>query len=143
MAVWLIGVHGAEPWYHQLATYVMFLSFVVGILFLALYYQYFHVKRLSYATNNNPPANMPYSYVTPNGTFVVSDHVGDHHSNGMLTTGKNPFTSSTSAVSVSSKLSDPYNPVLGKIFLHIALRLSLGLPCNTRPLIGYHPTDNQ
>ena len=40
MAVWLIGVHREEPWYHELATIVMFLSFFVGILFLGLYYRY-------------------------------------------------------------------------------------------------------
>ena len=94
MAVWLIGVHAEEPWYYELATVVMFLSFFVGILFLALYYQYFHVKRLSYATNNNPPAGMPYSYVTPNGTYIVSNHVGDHHAYDVMASGKNAYSNS-------------------------------------------------
>lgn len=80
VAVWLIGVHRNEPWYHELATVVMFLSFFVGIIFLGLYYRYFHVKRLNYgssssayATNNNPPE--PYTYVTPSGTYM--DHGSD------------------------------------------------------------------
>jgi hypothetical protein len=94
VAVWLIGVHAEEPWYYELATVVMFLSFFVGILFLALYYQYFHVKRLSYATNNNPPAGMPYSYVTPNGTYIVSNHVGDHHAYDVMASGKNAYSNS-------------------------------------------------
>lgn len=76
VAVWLIGVHMEEPWYHELATVAMFLSFFVGTFFLALYYRYFHVKRLNYPSTN-PPA--PYSYVTPNGTYIVSEHVADHN----------------------------------------------------------------
>lgn len=86
VAVWLIGVHRQEPWYHELATVVMFLSFLVGIVFLVLYYRYFHVKRLSYssyATNNNPPE--PYSYVTPSGTYIVSQHADNPDA-----TSKNP-----------------------------------------------------
>lgn len=39
VAVWLIGVHHEDLWYHELATVVMFLSFFVGILFLGLYYR--------------------------------------------------------------------------------------------------------
>lgn len=79
VAVWLIGVHRDEPWYHEMATVVMFLSFFVGMIFMGLYYRYFHVKRLSYAssapysTNNNPPE--PYTYVTPSGTYVVSENL--------------------------------------------------------------------
>lgn len=81
VAVWLIGVHHEEPWYHELATVTMFLSFVVGVIFLGIYYRYFHVKRLSYPstgsypTNNNPPE--PYSYVTPSGTYVVSESISN------------------------------------------------------------------
>ncbi len=48
-----------------------------------IFNRYFHVKRLSYGSNsssgypsnNNPPE--PYTYVTPSGTYVVSEHLTD------------------------------------------------------------------
>jgi hypothetical protein len=122
VAVWLIGVHREEPWYHELATVTMFLSFVVGVLFLGIYYRYFHVKRLSYSsassypTNNNPPE--PYSYVTPSGTYVDD---GTSNPNGPSKNGSsNPVSCSPVSFSVTNRICNYYfflvfHPELGYV----------------------------
>ena len=84
VVVWLIGVHHQEPWYHELATVVMFLSFSIGIVFFVVYYGYFHVERPSYASypaNNNPPEPLfiNRTYVTPSCTRIDSENANDRH----------------------------------------------------------------
>lgn len=45
VVAWLVGVWGEAPWYRNAVPSVVFLSFSTGIVFMLLYYRYFHVRR--------------------------------------------------------------------------------------------------
>ncbi|XP_042868182.1 uncharacterized protein LOC122250694 [Penaeus japonicus] len=47
IAVWLGGLR-TQPWYQHPVTALVFVAFGFGILFMILYYQHFHVKRLKH-----------------------------------------------------------------------------------------------
>lgn len=47
VSVWLGGLHDT-PWYKYGVTSLIFLSFFLGMVFMALYYRHFHVRRLKH-----------------------------------------------------------------------------------------------
>ena len=58
ISVWL-GTLREVRWYQHPVTAVVFLAFLLGILFMALYYRHFHVKRLKHS----------YTIPTPVGVY--------------------------------------------------------------------------
>ena len=51
---WLVAVWDQAPWYRDTVPLVVFLSFAVGIGFMAVYYRFFHVRRLHYEAGGRP-----------------------------------------------------------------------------------------
>lgn len=51
---WLVAVWDQAPWYRDTVPLVVFLSFAVGIAFMAIYYRFFHVRRLHYEAGGRP-----------------------------------------------------------------------------------------
>ena len=60
LSVWLIAVREEDFWYKDMTISIVFAAFVVGLLFMSLYYRYFHVKKLSYAYESG--ASTPASH---------------------------------------------------------------------------------
>lgn len=48
VAVWLVGIWSDPPWYKTTVPLLVFSTFFGGLSFMALYYRYFHVRRLNY-----------------------------------------------------------------------------------------------
>lgn len=48
VAVWLVGVWSDPPWYRTTVPFLVLSTFFGGLSFMALYYRYFHVRRLKY-----------------------------------------------------------------------------------------------
>ncbi|XP_076030330.1 uncharacterized protein LOC143018645 [Oratosquilla oratoria] len=48
ISVWLGGLR-STPWYQYTVTSVVIVAFILGVVFMVLYYQHFHVKRLKHS----------------------------------------------------------------------------------------------
>ncbi|XP_037085350.1 uncharacterized protein LOC119106340 [Pollicipes pollicipes] len=49
VSVWMAALPEQIVWYHYIILVTVFAAFIVGILFMMLYYQYFHINKLNYA----------------------------------------------------------------------------------------------
>lgn len=70
--LWLIGTWIDRPdnWY--VTPLLIFASFVTGILFMLLYYRYFHVRRLGYEAGGRLPNDMHSKYACADGSSCIS-----------------------------------------------------------------------
>uniref|UniRef100_A0A1B6CVP3 XK-related protein n=1 Tax=Clastoptera arizonana TaxID=38151 RepID=A0A1B6CVP3_9HEMI len=92
LVAWRIGVSRNPPWYSEDLPLLVGLLFGVGLVFQALYYRYFHVRRLNYEaggrlnSNNSTARLQPSRKETSNGTKeLVRRHSfsGVYNSNGI------------------------------------------------------------
>lgn len=77
LVAWSLGVSRSPPWYSESLPLLAGALFAAGILFQALYYRYFHVRRLNYeaggrlsGSNNSTARLAPNRKDTANGTKV-------------------------------------------------------------------------
>lgn len=78
LVAWRIGVSRNPPWFSESLPLLVGLLFGAGLVFQALYYRYFHVRRLNYeaggrlSSNNSTARLAPARKETSNGTKVSS-----------------------------------------------------------------------
>lgn len=121
LAVSIIALNGAEVWFLQLSTCLVFIPFAIGILFMCIYYRYCHVKRLSYvydsSTSSNRDSENPCSTLSLGAS---PQHSSLEHSSGSLS----PSSSSNNGGGLSSGSSSERGP---KCFEGRVMRGKLGM----------------
>lgn len=70
--LWLIGTWVDRPDNWFVLPLLIFASFVIGILFMLLYYRYFHVRRLGYEAGGRLPNDMHAKYACADGGSCIS-----------------------------------------------------------------------
>lgn len=66
VSVWLGGLH-ETPWYQHGVTVLIFLTFFLGMIFMAFYYRHFHVRRLKHTYH---PQEFDKLYSACTGTLI-------------------------------------------------------------------------
>ncbi|KAE8751914.1 hypothetical protein FOCC_FOCC001391 [Frankliniella occidentalis] len=87
VAVWLVGVWSDPPWYKSTVPLLVFSTFFGGLSFMALYYRYFHVRRLKYDAPNYHSGTMK-SCGSSQGKDM--DQASHRHLNGTSNTQSEP-----------------------------------------------------
>ncbi|XP_075223326.1 uncharacterized protein LOC142325437 [Lycorma delicatula] len=67
IVAWRIGVSRNPPWYSESLPLLVGALFAAGMVFQALYYRYFHVRRLNYEAGGRLSSNNSTARLHPNG----------------------------------------------------------------------------